>query len=93
MLEFKAKVEKAGEGGAWMIVKTPKNISEALGSKGRVSVVGTVNGFAFKSSLFPNGDDTHHLMFNKAMQKGARATAGDTVVVQLERDPDKPANK
>ena len=93
MLEFKAAVEHAGEGDAWMIVKTPKHTSEALGSKGRVSVVGTVNGFAIKTSVFPNGDGTHHFMFNKAMQKGASATAGDTVVVRLERDPDKPAKK
>jgi len=93
MLEFQAKVERAGEGDAWMIVKTPKHVSEALGSKGRVSVVGTINGFAIKTSVFPNGDGTHHLMFNQAMQKGAEATAGDTVVVRLEQDPGKPIKK
>ncbi|HRQ71966.1 MAG TPA: DUF1905 domain-containing protein [Phycisphaerales bacterium] len=85
MHTFKAKVEQAGEGGAWMVVNVPRKVSEAFGTKGRVSVVGTVNGFAIKTSIFPNGDGTHHFMFNKAMQQGANATAGDTVCVELER--------
>jgi uncharacterized protein YdeI (YjbR/CyaY-like superfamily) len=45
-----------------------------------------MNGFPFRSSLFPNGDGTHHMMVNKAMKTGAQAQAGDTVRVVLEPD-------
>jgi hypothetical protein len=84
MHRFEATVQRGGEGGAWLVIMIPRPVSEALGSRGRISVVGTVNGFPIKSSIFPNGDGTHHLMFNKAMQKGANAAAGSLVVVELE---------
>jgi hypothetical protein len=84
MHRFEATVERGGEGGAWLIIMIPRSVSEALGSRGRIAVAGTVNGFPIKSSIFPNGDGTHHLMFNKAMQKGANATAGSVVAVELE---------
>jgi hypothetical protein len=87
MHRFKARVERGGEGGAWMLIMIPRSISEALGARGLVSVVGAVNGFPIKSSIFPNGDGTHHLMFNKSMQKGADATAGSLVDVELEVVP------
>jgi hypothetical protein len=87
MYKFEAKVERAGEGGAWMVLMIPRDVSEGLGSRGRVSVRGTVNGFPIKTSIFPNGDGTHHLMFNKAMQKGAGAAEGSTVMVELEPVP------
>ena len=47
---------------------------------------GTINGFPFRSSIFPNGDGTHHLMINKAMKAGAKAGNGDTVSVVLAPD-------
>jgi hypothetical protein len=84
MFRFEATVERGGEGGAWLLIMIPRGVSEALGHRGRVSVVGSVNGFPIKSSIFPNGDGTHHLMFNKTMQKGANAGAGSRVVVELE---------
>ncbi len=82
MQRFKAKVQR---GGAWMIIMIPRAVSEAFGSHGRISVVGRVNGFPVKTSIFSNGDGTHHMMFNKAMQKGAKATEGSVVTVELER--------
>lgn len=89
MQRFKAKVQRGGEGGAWMVLMVPRAISEALGSRGRISVIGSVNGFPIKTSLFPNGDGTYHMMFNKTMQKGAKATEGSVVTVELEHVPGK----
>ena len=93
MYRFEAIVQRGGEGGAWMLLMIPRSVSEAFGSRGRISVVGSVNGFAIKSSIFPNGDGTHHLMFNKAMQQGANATEGSVVVVELDAAPRKVAKK
>jgi hypothetical protein len=87
MHRFEATVERGGEGGAWMLIMIPRSVSEALGARGRVSVVGAVNGFPIKTSIFPNGDGTHHLIFNKGMQQGANATAGSRVAVELEAVP------
>jgi hypothetical protein len=87
MPTFDAKVERAGEGGAGTALMIPRAVSEALGSRGRVSVVGGVNGLPITTSIFPNGDGTQHLMFNKAMQTGANATEGSVVTVTLERAP------
>jgi hypothetical protein len=87
MHRFEATVERGGEGEAWMLITIPRSVSEAIGTRGRVSVVGAVNGFPIKTSIFPNGDGTHHLMFNKAMQKGANATAGSRVVFELAAVP------
>lgn len=85
MHRFDAEVQCGGEGGAWMVLMIPRAVSEALGSRGRLSVVGSVNGFPITTSIFPNGDGTHHLMFNKAMQKGAKASVGSIVAVVLDR--------
>jgi hypothetical protein len=72
--------------GAWTKVDLPFDASRAFGSKGRVSVKGTINGFAFRTSIFPNGDGTHHMMVNEAMKEGAGARAGKTVRITMERD-------
>lgn len=83
---FKAKIVGQGPGGAWTRIDLPFDVAKAWGSRGRVSVKGTINGFAFRSSIFPNGNGTHHMMVNKAMKEGAAAGAGDSVSVVLEPD-------
>jgi hypothetical protein len=83
---FTAKLQAQGPAGAWTKVNLPLNVEKAFGSRGRVSVKGTINGFAFRTSVFPNGDGTHHMMVNKTMQQGAKAGPGDTVQLTLERD-------
>jgi Bacteriocin-protection, YdeI or OmpD-Associated/Domain of unknown function (DUF1905) len=85
-IEFEARLEAGGEGGAWTLLTVPFSVEEAFGSRGRVSVKGTLNGFAYQTSLFPNGDGTHHMLVNRAMQKGANAGPGDAVRVEMERD-------
>ncbi len=83
---FRAKIEPVGPGASWFRLHLPFDVEKAFGSRGRVSVKGTIGGFPFESSIFPNGDGTHHLMVNKAMREGADAEAGDTVAVKLEPD-------
>jgi hypothetical protein len=84
--EFDARLESVGPGGAWTYLLAPFRVEEVFGSKARVAVKGTINGFAFRSSLSPMGDGTHALMVNKAMKAGANAAAGDTVHLVLEKD-------
>jgi hypothetical protein len=83
---FKAKLEGRGRSGAWSTIRAPFDVEKAFGSRARVSVRGTINGFAYRSSIFPDGDGNHFMMVNKAMQAGAEVGPGDVVVVIMERD-------
>jgi hypothetical protein len=86
MKKFKAKLAARGPNGAWVFLEIPFNVEQAFGSKARVRVRGTVNGFAFQNSLLPQGDGTHAMAFSKELQAGARAGAGDQVSVSMEVD-------
>ena len=83
---FTAQLESIGPTGAWTRLMLPFDVEKSFGSRGRVSVAGTSKGFAFRTSIFPNGDGTHHMMVNKGMEQGAKARPGDTVRVALEPD-------
>jgi hypothetical protein len=67
-------------------MQIPFDVEKAFGSRARVSVRGTLNGFGFRSSIFPNGDGTHHMMVNKSMQAGAEVGPGDVVSVTMQID-------
>jgi hypothetical protein len=84
--QFTAKHKSEGPGGASTRLNIPFNIEKEFGSRARVSVKRTINGFEFRTSIFPNGGGTHHMMVNKAMQQGAKAQLADTVRLTLGRD-------
>ncbi|MGB0065855.1 MAG: YdeI/OmpD-associated family protein [Terracidiphilus sp.] len=86
MQKFKTKLTAIGPAGAWTILHVPFKVADVFGTKGRVPVVGTMNGFAFRNSLMPEGNGTHRMMVGKELQAGAKARAGDVVSVVLERD-------
>lgn len=83
-LRFKVKLEgQEGSSVAWM--NAPFDVPETFGTKARVPVRGTINGFPFRSSLMPMGG-CHGMAVNKTMREGAKAQAGDVVEVVMERD-------
>ena len=77
MKRFKTRLTSRGPGGAWTFLEIPFSVEKAFGSKARIAVAGTVNGFAFQNSLMPNGDGTHSMMVSKTLQSGAKAAASD----------------
>jgi Domain of unknown function (DUF1905)/Bacteriocin-protection, YdeI or OmpD-Associated len=83
--KFTAKAEPAGPNGAWCYIAIPFSVAEVWGTRGRVAVKGTINGFPFRSSIQPM-EGRHLLTFNRQLQAGAKARAGDTVKVAMERD-------
>jgi hypothetical protein len=83
---FRATLNGGGPGSAWTLLRVPAAVSGALGKRGRVSVRGTVNGFAYRSSIFPDGKGGHHMMVNKAMREGAKAEQGDVVRIMMAMD-------
>jgi hypothetical protein len=85
-VKFETKLVAVGPKGAWTCLPIPFNVEDVFGSKARVPVVGTMNGFTFRNSVMPEGNGTHRMMVSRELQLGARARAGDTVRVTLERD-------
>ncbi|MGA2887729.1 MAG: YdeI/OmpD-associated family protein [Terracidiphilus sp.] len=62
-----------------------KSKGEAAKDKGKS--LDKSEGFAFRTSLFPNiGGDGHFLLVNKKMQAGAKASIGSQVRISLEPD-------
>jgi hypothetical protein len=64
----------------------PLDVEKEFGSRARVPVRGTINGFPFRSSIFPMGTGCHYMVVNKPTREGAKAKAGDTIKVVMERD-------
>jgi hypothetical protein len=83
---FEAMLTARGPRDAWTFLPIPFDVAEVFGTKARVAVRGTMNGFAFENSLMPQGDGTHVMPVSRELQTGANAKAGDVVSVVLERD-------
>jgi len=49
-------------------------------------VKGEINGFAFRTSLFPDGNGGHRLLVNKQMQRGAKTAPGMAARFRIEPD-------
>ena len=83
--KFKALAEGAGPNKAWCFIAVPFDAAKLWGTRGRIAVKGTINGFPYRTNIQPmNG--RHLLTFNKHLQAGAKARAGDMVSVVMERD-------
>ena len=83
-LRFQARI--AGkEAGVVAAITPPVDVPEFFGTRGRVPIRGTINGFAFRSSLMPMGG-CHMMPVNKSLCRGAGAQPGDIVDVVMERD-------
>jgi hypothetical protein len=67
-------------------IQIPFDVHKVFGSRARVPVCGTINGFPFRSSVFPMGGDCHFMAVNKETRAGAQAKAGDTISVVMQRD-------
>lgn len=83
---FSVQLIGRGPNGAWTHMDVPFSVEKAFGTKARVAVRGTVNGFPFRSSLMPRGQGIFYMAFTKEMQQATQAGVGDTVSVVMEVD-------
>ena len=98
-LEFTVKI-LGREIGAVAAIAPPFDVVEVFGTRARVPVRGTINGYPFRSSLMPMGDclqgkgtvpapsSSHMMPVCKALRDGAGVKPGDRVNVVMERDED-----
>ena len=83
---FEARLERMRSRLGWVVIPVPFDAGQVWGSRGQIKVKGDINGFVFRSSLFPTGKDGHILLVNKKMQKGARAVEGAIARFRMELD-------
>ena len=70
----------------WTIARVPLDVAKLWGGRGALRVRGEVNGFEFRTSLFPNGRGGHYILINKKMQSGGGVRAGEKADFKLEPD-------
>src|SRR5260370_24382608 len=83
---FEAVLERSGDGLNWTIIRVPLDVPKIWGVRGQLKVKGEINGFTFRTSLFPTGKGDHILMVNKKMQAGGKVAPGMKARFRLEPD-------
>lgn len=83
---FKATLERMEGNLGWVIIRIPFHVEKVWGARGRLRVKGEINGFSFRTALFPTSSGVHFLLVTKRMQAGAYARVGSTAQFRLERD-------
>jgi uncharacterized protein YdeI (YjbR/CyaY-like superfamily) len=81
---FRATLEKGSRALGWTIARLPFEPAETWKSMVRLRVAGEINGFPFRTSLFPESGGTgFFLLVNREMQRGACVLPGDTADFRL----------
>ena len=84
---FRAVLEPDGTRLRWTVVRVPFDIKRSWPGRNGRRVKGTVNGFAFRTTLFPDPmGGGLVLLVNKKMLAGAGARQGERVEIVLEPD-------
>jgi hypothetical protein len=85
---FKSCLERLnGKGLHWVIARVPFSVEKTWGTRGMLKVHVQVNGFEYRTSLFPTRAGQHFLLVNKTVQKGAGIGVGN--VAQFTVAPDR----
>jgi hypothetical protein len=80
---FRALIENAGGGGAFVIV--PFDVEQAFGKK-RVKIKATIEGEPYRGSLVRMGEPYHVLIILKEIREKIGKSFGDEIYVELEED-------
>jgi uncharacterized protein YdeI (YjbR/CyaY-like superfamily) len=84
---FTALLEPDGTQLRWVIARVPFDIAKVWPVRKGRRVCGEIEGFAFRTSLFPDPrGEGQILLVNKKMQAGAKARQGEKVHIWLEPD-------
>ena len=83
---FQARLERIDSPLKWVMIRIPFDAAKIWGKRGQLKVKGEINGFAFRTSLFPRRNGGHMMLVNKRMQRGAGAAPGSVAQFRLEPD-------
>ena len=84
---FTATLELLRSGLGWVIARVPFDVAKTWGTR-RPKVKGEINGFQFRTTLFPTRAGGHFVLVNKRMQRGSGAIPGSVAKFRLEPDSD-----
>jgi uncharacterized protein YdeI (YjbR/CyaY-like superfamily) len=87
---FTATLERSGDSLNWVIIRIPFDVHKLWGKRGQIRVKGSINGYAFRTSLFPTGTGHHTMIVNKRMQINGHAQPGTSAKFQLAPDLETP---
>lgn len=83
---FRSLLRPDGTNLKWVIAHVPFSPAKVWKTRSRMRVKGTINGFAFRTSLFGSAEKGYVVPVNKTMQKGAQANVGEMAEFTLEPD-------
>jgi hypothetical protein len=95
-IRFTAKLlrpESTAKATSWTFLTLPKQASAKLPSRGMATVDGAIDGFAFRATLEPDGQNGHWLKVNNKMSEDAGAQAGDIVTLEIAPVAEEPEPK
>jgi uncharacterized protein YdeI (YjbR/CyaY-like superfamily) len=82
---FAATLELLRSGLGWVIARVPFDVAKTWGTR-RPKVKVEINGFPFRTTLFPARSGGHFVLVNKRMQRGSGAVPGSVAKIRLEPD-------
>ena len=83
---FDAILEHTGNRLNWVIIWVPLDVFKVWGTRAQLKVNGEINGFGFRSAIFPTRKGVHFLIVNKRMQSAGKAQPGMKARFRLEPD-------
>jgi uncharacterized protein YdeI (YjbR/CyaY-like superfamily) len=83
---FEAALDRTADRLRWVIARLPFDAAKMWGKRGQIKVQGEINGFAFSTTLFPDGQGHHFLIVNKKLLSGGKTAAGLTAKFRLQPD-------
>jgi uncharacterized protein YdeI (YjbR/CyaY-like superfamily) len=83
---FRSLLKPDGTNLKWVIAPVPFSPAKVWKTRQGMRVKGTINGFAFRTSLFGSAEKGYVVLVNKTMQKGAQAYSGEMAEFTLEPD-------
>ena len=83
---FSATLIRSGNQLHWVVIQIPFDVVKIWGVRGQLRVKGDINGFPFRTSLFPSGDGRHFMIVNKRMQSSGKVRPGMEAQFKLEPD-------
>jgi uncharacterized protein YdeI (YjbR/CyaY-like superfamily) len=82
---FASTLERLPGGLGWVIARVPFDVAKTWGTR-RPKVKGEINGYAFRTTLFPARAGGHFVLVNKRMQRGSGAVPGSLAKFRMELD-------
>jgi hypothetical protein len=87
IISFEGILEKRDKIGGGHFIRVPSAVTKFFGTKGRVRVLGTMNGAQVDRALIPDGDGGHEIIVGTEVRKKTKAVEGKKVVVEIYRNP------